>query len=58
MEVLIYTGTYNTKDYRVIKRYKNHNKALKRAQSFGYPYSELFSTTWTCGGKKITISIN
>jgi hypothetical protein len=58
MEILITKGTYNTKDYRVVKEYKKEKYALNFLKQIKYPHSELFNFSWTYNGNKYHLSIN
>ena len=52
MEILITKGTYNTKDYRVVKQYKKEKYALNFLKEIKYPHSELINFSWTYNGNK------
>ena len=57
MEIKITTGTYNTSDYRVVKKYKSEKAALKFLKTIRYAYDELRNDSWTFHGKKYKLSI-
>lgn len=56
--IKITTGTYNTKDYRIIKHYSSVKPALKRLKDLGYPYSELLPFfSWSKSGISYNLSV-
>ena len=57
MEIKITTGTYNTKDYRVVKEYKCEKSALKFLKNIGYAYDKLSNDNWNKNGIKYKLSI-
>lgn len=57
-QLVISTGTYNTKDYRVVKTYVREKAALKfLKKNKGYAYDRLYNTTWNYYGKQYKLSI-
>lgn len=57
--IKITTGTYNTKDFRVIKHYSSVKPALKYLQGIGYPYSELMPEfSWNKFGINYTLRVH
>lgn len=58
MEIRITTGTYNTDDYRVIKKYTNKKSAIKYLKTIGYPFDFLDNDNWNKHGINYTLSIN
>lgn len=55
--IRITTGTYNTSDYKVVKKYKSKRAALKFVQNIGYVFSELYNGTWSHAGVSYNLSI-
>ena len=57
MEIKISKGTYNTKDYRVVKEYKTVKPTLKFLKSIGYVYDDLVNTSWSFRGVNYKLNI-
>lgn len=57
MEIAITTGTYNTSDYKVVKKYKSEKAALKFLKTIGYAYNQLSNDIWNHFGTKYKLSI-
>ena len=58
MEIKITTGSYNTSNYRIVKKYKNEKSALKFLKTIGYAYDDISNETWSYNGKEYKLSIN
>lgn len=57
MQILITTGTYNCKDYRVVKNYKTLKAAQRFAASKGYT-GEIFNRlTFSSAGTTYKVNI-
>lgn len=54
----ITTGTYNTRDYRIVKRYKGNSHAMKFLKAIGYPFDKPENYTWSNQGKTYKLSIS
>ena len=57
MEIRITTGTYQTSDYRVVKKYTSKKWALKFLKTIGYAYDSLSNDTWNFYGTKYKLSV-
>jgi hypothetical protein len=58
MTIKITTGTYNTSDYRIVKKYKNGKAALKFANSIGFKGDQVYNNSWSSSGITYNMSIN
>lgn len=57
--IKITTGTYNTKDFRVIKHYSSLKPALRYLKDIGYPYTDLLpSFNWSKNGISYNLSVH
>jgi hypothetical protein len=58
MNIEITTGTYNTSNYRIVKKYKSEKLALKFLKTIGYVYDELSNDNWSFRGTNYTLKID
>jgi hypothetical protein len=58
MEIIIFNGTYNTSDYKVLKNYKSIKAAQNYLTKMGCKCEIYNGLQYTLQGKTFNVSIN